>query len=212
MAAPAKSPEREEIEREVFAALRAAARPLTLNDLFPLIDSADSKATLARILGHMREAGSLARGPDVEPGQPGGMTGKGARACTSYVLTYPVAGGSAPGDAPEDLDTAAASTNGDEYAHPPMEAPPTFAQSAARIRAERVYPLEETPRAEADFAEPDPFDPTESDRWANDLLRLGELSDAALVEIADELLEGDRIWTAVRAMHRHAKQLAADWI
>jgi len=239
MASTVKSPVREAIEAEVLAALRTSARPLTSHDFLIRCESAQDKAELARILYLMREAGTIEPGPEVAPGQPGGMTGKGARACVSYRLQVP---DPAPPETVESepsetesaqLDSAGESINGDEYARPLGEMVPTLPTFAAQIAAEMRAAASADPHrsrgfgayvdpvidAEAD-AEPepdhaaarDPFEVYESDRWASDVLRLGELSDAALIEIADELLEGDRIWTAVRAMHRHAKQLAADWI
>lgn len=86
MPSPIKTPVREQIEAAVLTALQTSDRPLTARDLYPLCDAADDQHALARVLSHMRQSGTLENGPEVAPGEPGGMLGQGARAVKSYQL------------------------------------------------------------------------------------------------------------------------------
>ncbi len=83
-----KSPARVAIEADVLAYLQGAARPCSADELYQVCDAADDKVTMARIIGHMREAGTIVRDADIAPGEPGGMPAKtkGSRAVASYRL------------------------------------------------------------------------------------------------------------------------------
>ena len=83
---PEKSPVRVEIERQILTALAESDRPMTLRELMPAVDAAEGPQQVARILGYMRNDGQVANGPDVQPGEPGGLSGKGARSVASYQL------------------------------------------------------------------------------------------------------------------------------
>lgn len=86
-----KTPTRPLIAAEITRALEAATRPLTLSDLYDMCESAETKEDLARVLSYLKSDGRIENGDEVQPGEPGGMSGKGARAVASYRLASAVA-------------------------------------------------------------------------------------------------------------------------
>lgn len=81
------NPTRAAIADEVIAILANAERPLTLADLYAACETVEYSKDLSAALSRMRSEGRIENGPEVQPGEPGGMTGKGARPVASYRLT-----------------------------------------------------------------------------------------------------------------------------
>lgn len=237
MAAPVKSTLRAEIENQIIAVLRASGRPMSAAAIYRNVDTAEDQSVVSRIIGHMREAGTLVRDDDIPVGAPGGMRGgtKGARPIASYRL---------PTAAERDEIEAAASEAADiatESAETPVKtaAPATGQGKSADIlgaAAAAVVSAAAARRSDA-AREEDPagyFDTAassangdenaspwarmladgagEDHRWESDLLQACETSRASLLTIADQLLAGHPVWSAARAVDRALTRLADEYV
>jgi hypothetical protein len=174
-----KSLVRVEIERQVIEALEAAGRPMTARELMSDVDAAEDTVALVRVLCHMRDAGQIKNGPEVQPGMPGGMTGKGARAVASYRLTP--------------LNLAA-----DREAERPESAPITDSETLAMIAeieadlgSAEIPPPQYSPESVA-------FRHGRVDRL-DKIMTLLEGHDELMMLYADQQLEGDPIWSLMKA-------------
>jgi hypothetical protein len=165
-----KSLVRVEIERQVIEALEAAGRPMTARELMSDVDAAEDTVALVRVLCHMRDAGQIENGPEVQPGMPGGMTGKGARAVASYRLTP--------------LNLAA-----DREADRSAPAPITESETLALIAA-----IE----ADVDVSAGAP-ETLSGARLMEQIMTLLEGHDELMMLYADQQLEGDPIWSLMKA-------------
>jgi len=201
---PEKSPVRVEIERQVAAALDAAGRPMTARELLPIVDAAEDAKALVRILSHMRSAGDIAHGPEVSPGEPGGMDGRGARPVASYCLpilpydhnrqatesmnkptdTDLVAAlkmHAAEDDGEACLDSIGESHNGDEFVMPPLS-------GHGELQDCEDYTFE------------------------HDLITTRQIADDSLIDIANALLAGNATWAAAKRMHAAVTTFASDYV
>jgi hypothetical protein len=199
-----KSPVRVEIERQILAALSGSDRPMTLRELVPIVDAAEDPQQIARILGYMRADGQIANGSDVQPDEPGGLSGKGARPVASYQIsegnpmTKPepaiLQGESADidliaalkmstaedDDAEACLDSAGNSHNGDEFEMP-------------------ISGLGELQNCE-DYT------------FEHDLIMTRQIADDSLIDIASALLAGNATWAAAKRMHAAVTTFASDYV
>ena len=219
MAASTKSPVRVAIEADILAALAQATRPLSVDDLYPRCESAEDKAMVARVVSHLRAAGEIACGPDLSPGEPGGMDPKtkGARAVKSYRLpsaaeSVAVMKGqigakhalrAAYPDVVETfdrlevsgafghMDTAAESHDGDELAWTP-DAP------AVRIPTAEDLDDEWAP----DVARTLPDRPCTRCNRNEEMVEIVSGMDAALLDYADRIMSDDPVWAQLRAVRQ----------
>jgi hypothetical protein len=226
MAILTKTPVREAIEAEVIACLRHADRPLSANDIYAYCETAEDKPQVVRIIGYMREAGSIIRDEDIPVGAPGGMTAKskGARALASYRLPT-----EAECAAIEAVATEAAYSAQETVSAASAETKPlpqaivqdslTVAQSASATREEDPADYLDTAASSANGDESaSPWarmlaeDCTEDHQWESDLLQACETSREALLTIADQLLAGHPVWSAARAVDRALTRLADEYV
>lgn len=226
MAMPTKSPVREAIESEVIACLTRADRPMSADDIYRYTETADDKQQVVRIIGHMREAGTIVRGDDIQVGEPGGMLPKtkGARAVASYRLPT-----EAERDAIEAAAIEAAYSEKENGSASSAETQPvalatvqdslTVAQSARATREEDPADYLDTAASSANGDESaSPWsrmlaDGCEEDhQWESDLLQACETSRESLLTIADQLLAGHPIWSAARAVDRALTRLADEYV
>ncbi len=164
------NPTRAAIADEVIAILANAERPLTLADLYAACETVEYSKDLSAALSRMRSEGRIENGPEVQPGMPGGMTGKGARAVASYRLTP--------------LNLAA-----DREADRSAPAPITESETLALIAA-----IE----ADVDVSAGAP-ETLSGARLMDQIMTLLEGHDELMMLYADQQLEGDPIWSLMKA-------------
>ncbi|NCC28919.1 MAG: hypothetical protein EOM22_12455 [Gammaproteobacteria bacterium] len=182
------------ISAEIIRALELAVRPLTLTDLFELCESAETKNDLARVLSYLKSEGKIKNGPEVQPNEPGGLSGKGARAVASYVIATDspepairqgktgdiVAVMRGQADGFDRLDDAADSRGGDEFEWTP---------EVSDMRR----------MADEDLA------------FEHDLRTTRQIADESLIDIANALLGAHPAWLAAKRMHRAMTDFLGDY-
>jgi hypothetical protein len=234
-----KSPVRVEIERQILAALSGSDRPMTLRELVPIVDAAEGPQQIARILGYMRADGQIANGPDVQPDEPGGLSGKGARPVASYQLRREPAilqGKSADIDLIAALKMiAAADDDGEVCMDDELEWARNANSRAAALDSaggsqngdEFEMPISGLGELHCDPGEAAfEWTPEMAERrlayaecsdniaFERDVLELREIADQAALDVADALIRGSqlRAWEAVQRMHRAVVGFSDDYV
>lgn len=179
-----KTPVRVEIERQIIAALSQSVRPMTLRELMPDVDAAEGPQQVARILGYMRNDGEIVNGPDVQPGEPGGLSGKGARA-VAYCL---------PRDG-QAIESASTPIDADLVAALKMSVAEEDDGEACLDSDRRGY---------AEFSDT---------AFERDVLELRQIAEHAAIDAADALIRGStvRAWESVQRLHRAVVGFAEDY-
>ncbi|NCA72014.1 MAG: hypothetical protein EOM91_18435 [Sphingobacteriia bacterium] len=77
-------PNRSQIASEILAAIDEAGRPITLSEMYEASPSAEDRASVARVASYLKSTKAIEVAGEVQPGEPGGMTGKGARVVSAY--------------------------------------------------------------------------------------------------------------------------------
>ena len=205
MAMPTKTPVREAIEAEVLNALLVATRPLSAQEIYARTQTADDKQQVVRIIGHMREAGTIVRDADIQVGEPGGMSPKtkGARAVSSYRLLTAAELDAIDATAIEDAYSE--KENGSALSAETREEDPADYPDTAASAANGDESASPWARMLADGCE-------EDHQWESDLLQACETSRESLLTIADQLLAGHPIWIAARAVDRALTRLADEYV
>jgi hypothetical protein len=183
-----KSPVRIEVERQILAALSESDRPMTLRELAPIADAAEGPQQLARILGYMRRDGMIVNGPEVHPGEPGGLSGKGARVVASYQLNEDCVMNSEPAilqGKSADIDLIAALK---------MSAAEDDAESSGHVE------IQADDRVGIEFE--------------RDVLVLREIAEHAALDAADALIRNSpvRAWEAMLRVHRAVVGFSEDYV
>ena len=211
-----KSPVRIEIERQILAALSESDRPMTLRELAPIADAAEGPQQLARILGYMRRDGMIVNGPEVQPGEPGGLSGKGARVVASYWLSQfyltVMQQDIEPMTNPEPAILQGKSADIDLIAALKMSAAEDDDGEACLDAADASHNSDEfewTPEMIAGLNTcADNFD------FERDVLELREIAEQAALDAADALIRGShlRAWEAVQRLHRAVTTFTSDYV
>ena len=174
---------------EILSALARAVRPLTLSDLYEQCETAEDRPAIARVLTYLKSENAIENGPDVAPGEPGGMEGKGARAVASYRLAPESA---YPEHTPEEFAQAKRSASAPimEAAREPLATEDSIALLAA-LEAEIGTAAAPVPQWEPDAGRtPEP---------ADEMLVLLDGHDELMILYADKQFADDPIWALMKA-------------
>ena len=176
---------------EILSALARAVRPLTLSDLYEQCETAEDRPAIARVLTYLKSENAIENGPDVAPGEPGGMEGKGARAVASYRLAPESA---YPEHTPEEFAQAKRSASAPimEAAREPLATEDSIALLAA-LEAEIGTAAAPVPQWEPDAGRADPVEP------ADEMLTLLDGFDELMILYADKQFADDPIWALMKA-------------
>jgi hypothetical protein len=219
-----KSPVRVEIERQILSALSESDRPMTLRELVPIVDAAEGPQQIARILGYMRADGQIANGPEVQPDEPGGLSGKGARPVASYWLNRAVSpdwlnkdramnsepailqGKSADIDLIAALKMSAAEDDDGEACMDDVGESHNGDEFEMPISG--LGELQYDPD-EAAFAEC-----ADNIAFERDVLELRQIAEHAALDVADALIRNSpvRAWEAMQRVHRAVVGFSEDYV
>ncbi|NCC28224.1 MAG: hypothetical protein EOM22_08790 [Gammaproteobacteria bacterium] len=75
---------RAQIASEILDAIDASDRPITLSEMYEASPSAEDRASVARVASYLKSTKAIEVAGEIQPGEPGGMAGKGARTVASY--------------------------------------------------------------------------------------------------------------------------------
>ena len=184
---------------EILSALARAVRPLTLSDLYEQCETAEDRPAIARVLTYLKSEGAIENGPDVAPGEPGGMEGKGARAVASYRLAPESA---YPEHTPEEFAQAKRSASAPimEAAREPLATEDSIALLAA-LEAEIGAAAAPVPQWEPDAERtPEP---------AAELSTILDGFDDLMITYADQRMFDDPVWTQMKAQRQALLEIMA---
>ena len=235
MAAPVKSPLRAEIEAEVIGILSRFDRPMSAAEIFVRTETAEDRTAVVRIIGHMREAGTIVRDVDIPVGELGGMPAKakGARAVASYRLpteeeraeraaqevTDPVEEQMTRG--PRALDSGRGSPQPPAAVKDSLTAVPSANSAREEDPAEYLDSAGSSANGDESaspwsriLADDNHYPERNYDdrRWETDVLQTCETSREFLILLADQLLATNPVWAAAREVDHRIQKLAENYV
>jgi hypothetical protein len=191
---------RAQIAEEILAAVDAASRPITLAEMYDDCPSAEDRASVARVVSYLKSTGKIACAGEVQPGEPGGMSGKGARVVSAYQRVP---------EEPEKMtaDSAWLQNAAEQFRRVDMYSP-------IRAMTERELLTEKLSRSEPIMRGTEEWDPDAARSVPrqegvdeDDLVTLIHGHEELMLAYANDQLEGDKVWALMRQQYQAMQEL-----